>query len=210
MSNRLVRAGVSIALAAVTVACGSSAPSSPPPATVSVTATPDLHLTAPATADVVMSKLVAAGLRIVPNNASRGQNGEPVKSVNATFNGWPLTISQYTTSQAMKTVADFVAGGPPKSGDAPFRIAGLNILIEYGPPIHDGDAAPPERYRTSVVQLSTALDPLLGPLEVSSVTQLPVPTATVAATATPTATAAPSRRSSPGTPAGAPSASSGP
>ena len=65
-------------------------------------ATPVAHLTAPVKADAVFRAMVAGGLRIATNNASTGGPGrEPVKRINATYEGWPLAISEYSTPGAL-------------------------------------------------------------------------------------------------------------
>lgn len=161
------------------VACDGTAGlgSTPVPGTTPlVSPTPDPHLTDPASVDEVIRKLAVSGLRITPNNATSGRNGEPVKSVNATFEGWPLSISQYTSATALRTTGGFNPDKGPAGGDATYTIVGLNILIEYGPAIHTKSDPPPEtRYRTSAMRLVEYLHPLLGPLEQVTVDPLPLP-----------------------------------
>jgi len=207
MTNGVARTGASIALALALIGCGSPPPPSPTPvpATPAPTPTPNPHLTSPASVDDVLAQLGRGGLRIVPNNASHDARGEPIKTVNATYQGWPLSVSAFSNAKLLHEKGAFLAGKQPPNGRPAFRIAGLNILVEYGPRIHKGDDAPPERYRTAVAQLVAALDPVLGPLEVSAVTPVTVPAA-------PSGTApstAPGRRPSPATSARAPSATPG-
>jgi hypothetical protein len=159
-------------------ACGGEAPAGSllPGVTPVASSTPDPHMTEPASVDEVIRKLAIAGLRITPNNATSGRDGEPVKSVNATFEGWPLSISQYTSAEALKTKSTFDPEKGPAGGDATYIIAGLNILIEYGPDIHTKSDPPPEtRYRTSAMKLVEYLHPLLGPLQQVTVDPLPLP-----------------------------------
>ena len=105
---------------------------------------PNPHLTDPASVDVVVRKLAGAGIRIQPNNASSGRNGEPVKAINFTYDGWPLVISQFSSSAALRANAGFDPAKEPRHGDATYIVAGLNILIEYGPGSHRaGSAAGP-------------------------------------------------------------------
>ncbi|HET7027985.1 MAG TPA: hypothetical protein VFI28_09865 [Candidatus Limnocylindrales bacterium] len=95
---------VSAALAAALAigACSGAAPSAPPSRAPAATPAPTLdpHLAEPASVDVVFSKLSAAGLRIVGNNADRGS--EPVARINATYAGWPLILSQYSSAAAAR------------------------------------------------------------------------------------------------------------
>lgn len=159
-------------------ACGGSGPGATllPGTTPVASPTGDPHLDDPASVDDVIRKLAVAGLRITPNNATSGRNGEPVKSVNATFEGWPLNISEFTSASALRKTGGFDPKKGPRGGDATYVIAGLNILIEYGPDIHTKKDPPPEtRYRTSAMKLVEYLDPLLGPLEQVTVDPLPLP-----------------------------------
>ena len=95
-----------LAAALLVGACGSAAPSTTPAPTAAPTpANP--HLTDPASVDVVIRKLAGAGIRMQPNNASSGRNGEPVKAINFTYDGWPLVISQFSSSAALHANARF-------------------------------------------------------------------------------------------------------
>ena len=106
-------------------ACGSAAPSSTPVPTAAPTATPDPHLTDPVSVDVVIRKLAGAGIRMQPNNASAGRNGEPVKAINFTYDGWPLVISQFSSSAALR--ANAMAGSATDAEHAFPAIGGLGI-----------------------------------------------------------------------------------
>ena len=173
-----------MSLVLLVAACGSSGPASTPvPGTTpQVSPTPDPHMSEPASVDDVIRKLALSGIRIVPNNATVGRDGEPVKSVNATFEGWPLSISEYTSASALRNVSKFDPSKGPSGGDATYVIVGLNILIEYGPDIHTKkDPPPPARFRTSAMKLVEYLDPLLGPLEQVTVDPLPLPGTAAAA-----------------------------
>jgi len=162
----------------ISVAACASQPSVPP-ATVapSPTATPTVHLIEPASVDVVFRKLSAAGLRITPNNAGRGQSGEPVKRINASYRDWPLIISQFSSSAALMQTTRFDPSLRPARGEAPFRIVGLNILVEYGPSVTNGrePPLPDDIRRKAALTLVDVLHALLGPLQQSSVEPLPLP-----------------------------------
>jgi hypothetical protein len=168
-------------VAAVLVGCGSApSPTPTPPPSLAPTPTPDVHLTEPASADAVFRALGAAGLRVVPNNAVTGRPGEePRLRINATYVNWPLVIHEYSSAAALRAHAPFRAGGRPTIGDAPFNLAGLNILVEFGPHAKNRNEPPPDpRFREAAVALIDALDPLIGPLEQMSIEPLPLPTLT--------------------------------
>jgi hypothetical protein len=192
-----------LAVALLLGACGSAAPSVTPAPTAAPTPTPEPHLTDPVSVDVVIRKLAGAGIRMQPNNASAGRNGEPVKSINFTYDGWPLVISQFSSAAALRANAQFDPAKALRHGDATYKVAGLNILIEYGPGIRtDKDPPPDPRFRSAAMRLVDVLDPLLGPLQQASLEPLPLPqpspSPTVARTpsASPKASAAPTRKPS--------------
>jgi hypothetical protein len=175
-------------------ACGSAAPT-PPPAAPSptpksfVTATPWPPLTDPATADDVFSALLADGLILSPNGASAGAKGkEPVKKIDAIYLGWPLSITQYSTTKAARSKVTWKDGSKPGKNEPPIAFLGENVLVTWGP-VTD---TPPTPVGTQVVaaeQLRISLERLLGPLRAR--TSAPV------AGASPSATAAPSGAASP-------------
>jgi hypothetical protein len=169
-------------LAALLLAgCGTApTPSPSPPPPPSPTPTPNPHLAEPASADAVFRALGAAGLRIVSNNAVSGPpGGEPRLRINATYANWPLVIHEYSSSAALRAHASFRPGGRPAIGEAPFNLAGLNVLVEFGPHAKNRNEPPPEpAFRDAAVALIAALDPLIGPLEQMSIEPLPLPTLT--------------------------------
>ena len=104
-----------VAIGLIVGACGGGPPSAPPSATPVPTPapTPVAHLSEPVKADSVYLALLAAGLKIAPNNASTGGPGrEPVKRINATYAGWPLSISQFSSAKSLQAALD--RGLPPK------------------------------------------------------------------------------------------------
>jgi hypothetical protein len=146
--------------------------------------------------------LGAAGIRITPNTASKGPNGEPVKRIVGTYQDWPIVLSQYSSNAALRTEAKFDPTVPPVRGEAPYIVVGLNILVEFGPRITNdrSPAPPPEDKRAAMIALVAVIDPLLGPLSQRSVVPLPIPgpTASPAApSASPKASAKPSPKSKP-------------
>lgn len=176
-------AGPAIATLAVLLlaGCGTAPTPSPSlPPRPSPTPTSNPHLAEPASADAVFRALVAAGLRIISNNAVRGAPGEePRLRINATYANWPLVIQEYSSSAALRQHASFRPGGRPAIGDAPFSVAGLNILVEFGPHAKNRNEPPPEpAFRDAAAALIAVLDRLIGPLEQMSIEPLPLPTLT--------------------------------
>lgn len=142
--------------------------------------TPDPHLRAPASVDAVFRLLGSAGIHITPNNASNGTNGEPVKRIAATYNDWPLVLTEFTTAEALRKVARFDPRTRPQTGEAPYILAGMNILVEFGPQsTNDPKPTPadPSR-RASLDALIAVLDPLLGPLSGRTIDTVTLPRAT--------------------------------
>jgi hypothetical protein len=135
-------------------------------------------LSEPASVDDVLRKLAVAGLRITTNTASVGTDGVTVKRINATYADWPLVLTQYTSSAALQIDARFDLGKPPRQGESPYMIAGLNILAEFGPhSTNDRTPAPPEAAKAdAALKLALAMHPLLGPLRQRSTAPIPLPT----------------------------------
>jgi len=129
--------------------------------------------------NAVFLKLGAAGLQIKANNADAGgPAGEPLKRINATYASWPLIMSEFSSSAALRKAGKFDPARPPQDGDPPYTFAGLNVLVEFGPRTPGGNRATPEpRFHAAALALFLALDPLLGPLEQRSVDPLPLPEA---------------------------------
>ncbi|HET7725849.1 MAG TPA: hypothetical protein VFK54_00855 [Candidatus Limnocylindrales bacterium] len=157
------RASVTVLSALVLVAgCGGAAPSATTAPTPRVTPTPDPHLAEPASVDQVIASLAAMGMTVITNNASRGRDGEPVKIVNATFAGWPLSIAEYSSTAKRRELHPL--DGSTVEGTR-MLLAGLNILVLYGPPDRPDAPSPDPGFMDSALALAQALEPLLGPLE---------------------------------------------
>jgi hypothetical protein len=173
------RALLVTAVVTLLAACGSATGAPSPTPTPTATATPDPHLSDPASIQEVYDALLATGIRIQPSTAtSGGPSGEPRKSVNATYDGWPLVMREYSSSAAL-AANDPTEASKPGKGDPPFTLAGLNLVFEYGP---SGTSAPPsERALASAQRLADALDPLIGPLRQRSVVPLSVSSTPAAA-----------------------------
>lgn len=171
-------------LLVVLAACGQAQATPPPTPRPTPVITPDPHLPDPTTADDVFLALATAGLRVTANNAASGQ-GDLVKRINATYLGWPLVVSQYTSSDALATATSWDSGDVPGQEEAPVQIAGLNILVEWGPTTGARPKAPTGPQLDGLRDLAGTLEVLLAPLRARSV--VPVPGA-----ATPDPTSRPS------------------
>ena len=183
-------------MGAFAVACSSAPPPPPPTATPAPTPTPNPHLSAPASVDTVYKALRKAGLAIAVNTADSGK--EPIKRLNLTYEAWPLTIEQYTSAAQLMKQTSFDPKIKPKFGDSAFSFVGLNIYVAYGPQVQNsGPIVPDPRFAVAAAKLAAVLDPLLGPLEQSSVEPVYLPTALVAPEPTPTATPKPTKTPKP-------------
>lgn len=179
----------------VLAGCGqTAAPSASPSPIPTPVITPDPHLKEPVTADQIFRALSSAKLGMKANNATLG-GGNPaiVKVINADIAGWPLRITEFRTAALLAKAVGWKAGTPPARNQAPFAIAGLNVLVEYGPISAAGaPAAPDDKRQQTATSIVAALDPLLWPLNQHSVVVAPARTAETAPSVAPTAKA-PSR-----------------
>lgn len=182
---------LAVALLAV-AACAGPAPSSPPPVTPPPTPviTPDPHLTEPATADEIFNAIRVGKLPLAVNNATAGDPNSPiVKRINADIGNWPLIITQFRSSELLRSTLKWEGSAPAAQGDAPYTFVGLNIVIEFGPTT--GKVATPDATRQDQARrLADLIDPLLWPLEQRSVAPLATKTAPPASAGPSAATAA--------------------
>ena len=158
---------------------------------------------APAKADDVYLAMRAAGLRIDPNNASTGGPGhEPVKRINATYEGWPLAISQYSTPASLLADIKWENGSQPGQGEAPINLVGLNILVEWGPTTGAAPRKPDERQLAAAEKLALAFASLTSPLSLRTIVPIPsvTPTPEPTAAATPKPSPKPSAKPPKATP----------
>jgi hypothetical protein len=181
---------VAIVIGVMAIGCGGGPASAPPSATPIPTPapTPVAHLMAPAKADDVYLAMRAAGLRIDPNNASTGGPGhEPIKRINATYAGWPLAITQYSTAASLLANVKWANGSVPGQGEAPISMVGLNILIQWGPMTGASPRTPDDRQLAAAEKLALAFEPLVSPLSLRTIVPIPgvTPEPTVAPTPTP-------------------------
>jgi len=157
------RASVTALAALLLVAaCGGAAPGASVRPIARLTPTPDPHLVDPTSADQVIASLAAMGMTVITNNASRGRDGEPVKIVNATFAGWPLSIAEYSSTARRRELHPL---DPSAVESNRMLLAGLNIIVLYGPPDRPDAPSPDPGFVDSARALADALEPLLGPLE---------------------------------------------
>lgn len=163
----------------IIAACGqTAAPSAPPTPIPTPVITPDPHLTEPVTADQVFRILASAKLGMKADNATLGgSNPDIVKVINADIGSWPLRITEYRSSATLKKDLGWKAGAAPVRNDAPYGIAGLNVLVEFGPIRAAGAPKAPEADRQQIAaSLVAVLDPLLWPVTQHSVTLAPART----------------------------------
>jgi hypothetical protein len=188
------RAALIVVGTILVTACGGPPPSAPPVAATPIV-TPDPHLHEPATADQVFRALSAGGLRIVANNAMSGASGaEPVKRINATYLGWPLNVAQYSSSAALSKVTQWKAGEPPRGGEVPIAIVGLNILVTWGPTTGGKPMLPDARKVGALDPMLAILDGLLSPLRARAIVPLPIAGANPEPSASPSVKPAPSKK----------------
>lgn len=190
-SNRGLRAVTALVAIVLVAGCGSGAGTPPPSASTTPLVTPDPHLAAPAHVDDVFRLVGAAGLKIIPNTASEGTKGDPVKRITATYDDWPLVLTEFSSPNALRNAGKFDPSRRPQRGEAPYILAGLNILVEYGPR-NTNDAQPQpadEAHQKALMNLVAALDPLLGPLAQRSVVTISLPGPTPAPASQPPAAA---------------------
>lgn len=176
-SNRIrERTILALMLALALAACGGAGPTPSPSPQPTAAVTPDPHLSDPVSVDDLYITLQVADLDITANTASAGPGGEPIKRINATYEGWPLIVSAYSSAEALLETADFDPAVPPRRGQAPYALAGLNILVEYGPrTANEAVTEPDAEHRRAALALVEVLDPLLGPLAQQSIEPLPIP-----------------------------------
>ncbi|MEA2613515.1 MAG: hypothetical protein QOI52_1474 [Chloroflexota bacterium] len=174
-----------LAVALVAAACGDQPASAPPSVAPTPVVTPNPHLADPATAQEVFNGLGRQGLKITPNTAVNGTGGGGVVTrINATFQGWPLEVTQYKSSADLAKAATWTAGEAPGRGEPPVALAGYNILVRWGPWGTGTKPPVPEEQKAAALDaLVSALDRLISPLRTRTI--VPVQVAAVVPTTTP-------------------------
>jgi hypothetical protein len=161
-----------VAAIVVVAACASPAPTPAPTVRPTPVVTPNPHLGDPTTAELVLRGLGTAGLDIVANNADSG-SGPLVRRINATYLGWPLSVSEFRTSDDLTKATGWETGEQPSQGQPPVTIAGLNILIEWGPTTGAKPKEPAGPQVDGLRELVGTLDRLISPLRAKSVVAVP-------------------------------------
>ena len=180
-----------VVAAALAAACGSSAPSASPSVAPTPLVTPNPHLPSPATAKQVFAGLGKAGLSITANTATLGAEGtDVVTKIYATYLGWPLDVTEYRSAKALTEAVKWPDGEAPGKGEPPIALAGVNILITWGPARSGHKPGKVDgRQAAALTELVSAADVLLSPLKTR--TSVPVRT-TATAEAEPSAAPSPS------------------
>ena len=186
-TSRLI--ALMVGAAVLVSACGSTPatpiPTSAPSIAAVPTPTPDPQLHDPASLGAILSALQVAGLSMTANSAD-ARSGDMVERLHLTYDGWPLTLTAYTSSRTLASQSGFNPKARPGIGDPPFALAGLNILVEFGSNIHDGSPAVPDpQYAVAFEKVVLALNPLIGPLRQESSSPVALPTPVPAPTASP-------------------------
>ena len=138
--------------------------------TVADAAVPRRHLGRPVTRprardrDAVLPRSRPPGSSSPPTTPAGTGKGELVKRIDATYAGWPLIISQYSSAKALAKANSWVRAKP-----GPGRTAGGDQGHEHPHRVGSDDRrAPPKpdaRQRTALAALIAALDGLLSPLQ---------------------------------------------
>jgi hypothetical protein len=178
-------------MAIAAAACGGAAPSAAPSASPTPVVTPNPHLADPATAQEVFYALGREGLKITPNTASTGTGGAGIVTrISATYQGWPLDVTQYRTSADLAKAVVWAAGEAPGRGEPPVALAGYNILVVWGPwTTGTKPPVPDDRKTVALEALVTALDRLVSPLRTRTI--VPVQVAAIVSTTAPGPSPAP-------------------
>ena len=188
-----------VAAAALAAACSNAPPSASPSVAPTPLVTPNPHLPSPATARQVFAGLGKAGLPITANTATLGPDGgDVVTKIYATYLGWPLDVTEYRSATALTKAITWADGEEPGKGEPPIALAGVNILITWGPARSGHTPAQlDDRQTDALSRLVSAADILLSPLKTR--TSVPVKTAAVASpvAASPDAGASASAAASP-------------
>jgi hypothetical protein len=195
--RRVVRTvTVLVAAAAVAAGCSSAAPSASPSVAPTPLVTPNPHLPSPATARQVFAGFDKAGLPITANTATLGPDGgDVVTKIYATYLGWPLDVTEYRSATALSKALGWGDDEEPGTGEPPIALAGVNILITWGPARSGHSPAKLNARQTDALSdLVSVADLLLSPLRTH--TSVPVKT-TAAPSASPEASPSPAKSPAP-------------
>jgi hypothetical protein len=110
--------------------------------------------------------------------------------VYATYLGWPLDVTEFRSAKALTEAVKWPDGQAPGKGEPPIALAGVNILITWGPARSGHKPGKVDgRQAAALTELVAAADVLLSPLKTR--TSVAVRT-TATAEAEPSAAPAPS------------------
>jgi hypothetical protein len=183
-----------VAAAVLAAACGSAGPSASPTPAPTPLVTPNPHLPSPATAKQVFAGLGKAGLSITANTATVGADGtDVVTKIFATYLGWPLDVTEYRSAKALTAAVTWPDGETPGKGEPPIALAGMNILITWGP-MRSGHTPSKldGRQVQALTDLVSAADVLLSPLRTRSSVPVKVTAAKPDKSTAPSAASSPS------------------
>jgi hypothetical protein len=170
-----------VALAAAWLAVGCGASATPPPSSAPTPTptplgfqTPWPPFSEPAHADDVYRALIADGIVLSPISADAGAGGrDPVKRIQATYEGSPLQISEFKSAKSLATATHWSAGAQPGPREAPIAMIGENILVQWGPIATTAPTAPTAGQLASAEKLRASLERLVGPLAIRSIVPFP-------------------------------------
>ena len=102
----------------------------------------------------------------------------------ATYLGWPLDVTEYRSAKALTEAVTWPDGDVPGKGEPPIALAGMNILITWGP-MRSGHKPGKLNGRQveALTNLVSAADLLLSPLRTRSSIPVKVTAAKPAASA---------------------------
>ena len=166
-----------VAIGMVACACGGGPPSAPPVDPTPVVTpgpTPVAHLSDPVKVDDVYRALLAAGLRIAPNNASTG--GPVTSRSSGSTRRTSAGRWRSASSARRRAFAQPRTGRPaarPGQGEAPIAFIGENILVEWGATGGGSPKHPDDRQLAAAEALHAALDPLVSPVVGRTIVTIP-------------------------------------
>ncbi|HEU5288427.1 MAG TPA: hypothetical protein VFV20_08490, partial [Candidatus Limnocylindria bacterium] len=102
--------------------------------------------------------------------ATLGADGtDVVTKIFATYVGWPLDVTEYRSAKALSEAVKWPDGEAPGKGEPPITLAGMNILITWGP-TRSGHTPGKLNGRQveALTNLVSAADVLLSPLRTRS------------------------------------------
>ena len=152
--------------------------------------TPDPHLTDPATANEVFTGSAGRELDVSAEHRRGRRPGRAASSGSRHVPGWPLDHQRVQLGEGPRQGHRVEGRAKLRPGRSAGRVAGLNILVEWGPTTGRRRRSPMPPSRPPPPRSSTALDPLLSPLKARSTSRSPIPEHTPVPSPSPIADAA--------------------